>query len=239
MGKPFYQSDLSYIHDRHYGALAEAAVQVIGNLPLEPGNTAVDLGCGSGILLERLAKRGLRGYGVDISVAMIQLANNRVPTAQFETQSLYRYSIPKAHLVTAIGECFNYLSAPDSPNPPLRSIFETIHQALVPKGYFLFDVAEPGLAGRQGYYARMIEKEDYTIFLEVKEKNGFLNREISLFTKEGTKYRRSKESHWLQLYSAQKIKDQLLEIGFKVKHLNHYGDLKLRDKHIAFLAQKM
>lgn len=241
MQKPFYHNDLSHIHDQDHGALAKAAYRVVQELSLQPGNVVVDLGCGSGILLELLDQKGLELYGTDISHAMIQLARKRVPQAQFELQSLYDYSIPKAHLITAIGECFNYLIARDSQRNSLLSVFEKIHHALVPKGYFLFDVAEHGLAGPQGQYARIIEKEDYMLFLEVKEKpeTGLLSRDIWIFKKEGSLYKRSKETHWLQLYAGREVKQQLTQIGFKVQVLDHYGSLKLRDKHIAFLAQKM
>lgn len=241
MQKPFYQNDLSLIHDQDHGALSQAAYLVIQELSLLPGNVVVDLGCGSGILLELLDRKGLELYGADISESMIHLAKKRVSQAQLELQSLYEYSIPKAHLITAIGECFNYLAARDSQRNSLLSVFEKIYHALVPQGYFLFDIAEHGLGGPQGQYARIVDKADYTLFLKVTEQRetGLLSRDIWVFRKEGSRYRRLKETHWLQLYSGQEIEKQLTQIGFKVAVLDHYGSLKLRDKHIAFLAQKM
>ncbi|MBX2871258.1 MAG: methyltransferase domain-containing protein [Saprospiraceae bacterium] len=74
MQKTFYQNDLSLIHDQGHGALSKAAYLVIQELSSQPGNVVVDLGCGSGILLQLLDREGLELYGTDIAEAMIHLA---------------------------------------------------------------------------------------------------------------------------------------------------------------------
>jgi SAM-dependent methyltransferase len=54
--------------------------EVLGTLALEPGARVIDLGCGKGELLRRLASRyEIRGVGVDRSPALLEEARRRAP----------------------------------------------------------------------------------------------------------------------------------------------------------------
>lgn len=48
-------------------------------LPSDACGTALDVGCGTGILLERFAKRGFQAVGLDASLDMLQAARARLP----------------------------------------------------------------------------------------------------------------------------------------------------------------
>lgn len=48
---------------------------------LHPGARVLDVGCGSGALLQRVTERGADAVGVDISEPMVAAARRRVPTA--------------------------------------------------------------------------------------------------------------------------------------------------------------
>jgi ubiquinone/menaquinone biosynthesis C-methylase UbiE len=52
-----------------------------------PG-TAVDIGCGTGPLVEELANRGINAIGVDSSQGVLDAARQRVPGARFELGSV-------------------------------------------------------------------------------------------------------------------------------------------------------
>jgi len=43
-----------------------------------PGGRVLDVGCGGGFLLERLAERGYSGVGIDLSPASVDIANRRL-----------------------------------------------------------------------------------------------------------------------------------------------------------------
>lgn len=47
------------------------------------GDTVVDVGCGGGRAVGELAARGVRAIGVDVDPAMIEIAAQRWPTAEF------------------------------------------------------------------------------------------------------------------------------------------------------------
>src|SRR5262249_27691548 len=142
-----YECDLAYIHDTGFGAFAKGSAP--GLLRLFQQNAinkglVVDLGCGSGIWAKELADAGYQVLGVDISPAMIELACQRVPEAQFHVGSFIHFRVPSCRAVTALGEVFNYLFDPKNSLRTLRRVCKGVFDALTPKGLLAFDVAEPG-----------------------------------------------------------------------------------------------
>ena len=79
---PAYDTDLAFIHDAGFGHVACAAsdelLDMLKRQKINAG-TVVELGCGSGILSDRLAQAGFDVVGYDISPAMVELARKRVP----------------------------------------------------------------------------------------------------------------------------------------------------------------
>jgi SAM-dependent methyltransferase len=64
--------------DTALAAFAEAVLQTSG---IGYGDRVLDIGCGSGVLLEQAAGLGATPVGADISEAMVQAARQRVPEA--------------------------------------------------------------------------------------------------------------------------------------------------------------
>jgi SAM-dependent methyltransferase len=71
-------------HRRLFDAeLARFAEAVIGAVDPGPGRHLLDVGCGTGALLELAVARGATGVGIDIAPAMVAAAAERVPGASF------------------------------------------------------------------------------------------------------------------------------------------------------------
>lgn len=68
------------IFDAELAPFADAVIDAIG--PGE-GDRLLDIGCGTGTLLELATARGASGVGVDISPAMVEAAATLVPSASF------------------------------------------------------------------------------------------------------------------------------------------------------------
>ena len=120
-----YERDLAYIHDKGFGAFARGSAP--GLLKLFQQNRitegrVVDLGCGSGIWAKELANAGYQVIGVDISPAMIELARQRVPNAEFHVGSFVEFRAPACRAITALGEVFNYLFDPRNSLRTLRRV---------------------------------------------------------------------------------------------------------------------
>ncbi|EKV01690.1 methyltransferase family protein [Leptolyngbya sp. PCC 7375] len=238
----YYKEDLTYIHDIGYSeyALRSAAaiLDILTQNNIQNG-LIVDLGCGSGISTLEFIKARYQVLGVDISEAMIASARTRVPSADFRVASLFQIEIPTCKVVTAIGECLNYLFDPDNNEQLLVQLFKRIYQALEPGGVFIFDIAEPGQIDKNDEQ-HFTEGNNWLVLVEKDEnaEKSILTRRIITLRKVDEHYRRDDEVHRLQLYRSTDIAHKLRRIGFKVQTMRSYGRYQLPKAHAAFIAFK-
>ncbi len=236
-----YDDDLAYIHDQGFGGFARGVspglLQYLRQAGIHQG-LIIDLGCGSGIWARELVDAGYDVLGVDISPAMIALARRRVPEAKLVVASFVSVPFPPCRAVTAIGEVFNYLFDPNHSLPTLRAVCQRVYDALAPGGLLIFDVAGPGrCAGRTQAFT---EGADWTCLVEYRqdEENRRLARRIVTFRKINDGYRRREELHCQQLFAEADITSLLEQIGFRVRATHGYGEYRLPENVVAFIAQK-
>jgi SAM-dependent methyltransferase len=84
-------------------AFASFTAAVLGAADLGAGQRVLDVGCGSGTLLDAAVAAGADAVGVDISSAMVEAARRRVPTATVVTADAQTVDL----LVTAPGAPFD------------------------------------------------------------------------------------------------------------------------------------
>jgi SAM-dependent methyltransferase len=239
-----YRDDLAYIHDVGYGGIARAAgpvlVDVLRNRGLDRG-LVIDLGCGSGILSCAVADAGYEVLGIDISPAMIALAQNRVPEGSFRVGSLLATELPACVAVAAVGEPLNYLFDRDNSAVVLRKLLRRIHRALEPGGLFLGDVAGPGRGLGKGPRRIFAEGDDWAVLVtsEEDQRTQMLTRRIISFRRVGELYRRDEEFHEQRLIPPSHLTDSLRTTGFRVRTLRGYGALPFPPGLTGFLARKV
>ncbi|MEB3182416.1 MAG: methyltransferase domain-containing protein [Nostocaceae cyanobacterium] len=237
-----YQEDLAYIHDVGYGAFARESapglLEILHQQGIEKG-LVIDLGCGSGIWAKALTDAGYDVLGIDISEAMIDLARKKAPLAKFQTASFLRVELPQCDAVTSLGECLNY-QFDEHGLVEIKELFARIYEVLRPGGLFIFDVAEPGYVSGANPQKSYSEDEDWAILLEKQEdrKTNKLTRKMTIFRQVGSIYRRSEEIHCVQLYKGAEIAQELREVGFRVRIIRGYGELKFRKAHVGLMAIK-
>ncbi|MDA0833809.1 MAG: class I SAM-dependent methyltransferase [Planctomycetota bacterium] len=241
MTEAAYGTDLAYIHDSGYSAFANGAapglLEIIQQAGFDTG-LVVDLGCGSGIWAKYLVEHGYHVCGVDISPAMIAIAGERVPFGRFHAASLTDFEIPECRAVTALGEVLCYLfDAPES-RQSLSTVFHRVYRALEPGGVFIFDIAEVGLNRETPPTFR--EGDDWACLVrfEYDDEQQRLSRHIVTFRRQNELYRRSQETHTLQLYEAEAIVAILRDIGFCVQVVRHYGEYPLLPQRAGMIARK-
>jgi len=238
-----YGNDLAYIHDAGFGQFARSAAPVLVDALKSGGiehGLVVDLGCGSGILSQVVSDAGYEVLGIDISEAMIELARGRVLHGQFRTESLLTAHIPPCVAVTAVGECLNYRFDERHSPSKLTALFRRIHQALLPGGLFLGDVAVPGRVPGQGPHKSFWEGQDWVVLVTAQENRNRkqLTREITSFRRVGDLYRRDHEIHHQRLLSRLELAQKLRKAGFRLRSLSGYGSLRFGRGHTGFLARK-
>ncbi|MBR6206082.1 MAG: class I SAM-dependent methyltransferase [Oscillospiraceae bacterium] len=105
-----------------------------------PVGTAVDLGCGTGVLCRALADTGIRVTGVDLSPSMIdraRAAGGSVPYVVGDMVS-FRPEEP-CDLVTCTGDALNHLPSFSQ----IRQLFSNVFDYLKPGGWLVFDLLDP------------------------------------------------------------------------------------------------
>ena len=238
-----YREDLSWIHDLGFGDLARNAAELLlrefAGAGIDSGRV-VDLGCGSGIFAEALSNAGFDVLGIDLSPAMIELARQRVPDAEFRCEPLLAAELPPSVAVAAIGEVFNYRFDESSSRPARQGLYGRIHGALQPGGIFLFDVAGPGRVPGDGHLHTCVDGGAWALLMRAEEDRTArrLTRCITSFRQAGELYRRDDECHELDLLPPDEVLDDLIGAGFATERLSaYYGDDLPAGLH-GFLARR-
>ena len=110
-----------------------------------PGNTVLDLACGTGSLTMELARRGYEMIGVDLSPEMLAEAAEKNRGAAPSEPIFLCQSMDKLDLYGTIDACVccldsvNYVTDPKK----LEKAFGRVHLFLMPGGLFLFDINTP------------------------------------------------------------------------------------------------
>ena len=237
-----YRKDLAFIHDAGFGGVAEAAGEYLTRELRSSGlneGLVVDLGCGSGILAQRLSESGFDVLGIDISEEMIALARKRAPNCKFSVGSFLTQPLPQCIAVTAISECFNYLFDGANGSRTLPRLFKRVFSALRSGGFFVFDLIGPGCVSRGGYRT-WTEGRGWAVMVAVNEdsKRAELTREITTFRRVGDSYRRDHEVHKVRLLNRGQVATWLRAAGFRVRTLSGYGEMDFRHGQFGFVARK-
>ena len=140
---PVYDQTMGALSVRRYAKFIDRVLAELGKRPLE----ILDLACGAGHLAAHLVKNGHSVTGVDHSEAMLALARENAPSAQFE---LFDMSAPHAlgrkfDVIVCLFDSINHLTELQI----VTRLFEHLRKTLVPRGMLLFDVnTEVGFASR-------------------------------------------------------------------------------------------
>jgi SAM-dependent methyltransferase len=238
----WYNEDLAYIHDvgfRDYALRSTPGIlEMLSDRQIQTG-LVLELGCGSGLSAEVLYQAGYQVLGIDISEAMISIAQTRVPTAEFRLASLFTAEIPSCNAVISIGECLNYAFDTNS-DAALESLFRRIYHALSPGGVFIFDAVVPGQVAPGEVVKSFTEGHDWIVLVEKQEDpiQQMLTRRIITLRQVEYFYRRTDEVHRQRLFNVETLAETLRQIGFQVETKCGYGKFRLPSARVAFIADK-
>jgi SAM-dependent methyltransferase len=82
--------------------------EALERVDLRPGERVLDVGCGAGTCLELVAHRGAEAYGIDASEELIELARDRIPSADLRVGEMedLPYGRDSFDLVTGFNSFF-------------------------------------------------------------------------------------------------------------------------------------
>lgn len=132
----------AYAYDKALGERFFRAVQKLLDETLErfptPKRTHLDLACGTGLVLDAFRARGWRSTGIDASIAMLQVAHQRLPrVAAGDLRALPLRK--KFARITCLYDSLNHmLDAND-----LAAAFQSVRGVMAEDSLFLFDMNHP------------------------------------------------------------------------------------------------
>jgi len=239
-----YQEDLSYIHEKGFTSfvreISPSILEKMRHYNINNG-TVIDIGCGGGFWINRLIENGYSAIGVDISPSMIEIAKKNAPLGTFFIESFVDYKFPPCRVVTALSECFNYLTGDEKDClETLRTFFERVYASLEPGGLFIFDVSEPGRGNGKIPTQMHRHGDDWTVSVDIKEfpDTRSLTRSIVMYRKVNNFYRRSEEIHTVRLYKRKDMLDILRRAGFQVSVVKKYDGYAFKKGHVGYIARK-
>ena len=233
-------------YDVDYSAWASYIEKHFRKNPL-PGNTVLDLACGTGSLTRELALRGYEMIGADQSPDMLaQAAEKNRGISPVEPIFLCQ-PMEKLDLYGTIDACVccldsvNYVTDPKK----LQRTFQRVHLFLMPGGLFLFDINSPEkLEGLDGQVFLDETEDAYCVWrAEFSKRSRICSYFMDIFRLDGStgQWDRGEELHRERAYSIPELTAMLEKAGFR--DVRTYGELKMRppgtgEQRIFFAARK-
>jgi SAM-dependent methyltransferase len=141
--EPYYRHDLALVHDRGFAFHADACAPGILDLLTRVrgrDGLVLEIGCGTGLLTERLIDAGHRVLATDASPAMLDVARERVGDGAVDVRRLTLPDdpLPQADAVVAIGHPLSYLPDVEAVERALAAMARVLR----PGGVLAFDICD-------------------------------------------------------------------------------------------------
>lgn len=233
-------------YDVHYSAWADYMEKHFQRRGL-PGNTILDLACGTGSLTRELADRGYEMIGVDLSPEMLAEAAEKNRDVEGIQPIFLCQPMEKLDLYGTIDACVccldsvNYVTDPKK----LRKAFERVHLFLMPGGLFLFDInTVEKLEGLDGQVFLDETEDTYCVWrAEYSKRSKICSYFMDIFRldEETGQWERGEELHEERAYTVEELTQFLEQAGFR--DIKVYGNLKMRspipgEDRVFFVARK-
>ncbi len=233
-------------YDVDYAAWADYIEKHCSKQPL-PGNTVLDLACGTGSLTRELALRGYEMIGVDQSPEMLAEAAEKNRGVSPVEPIFLCQSMEKLDLYGTIDACVccldsvNYVTDPSK----LLRAFQRVHLFLMPGGLFLFDINSPEkLEGLDGQVFLDETEDTYCVWRsEFSRRSRICSYFMDIFRLDPATglWDRGEELHRERAYTPEMLTAMLETAGFQ--HIRRWGELKMRspkpgEQRIFFTARK-
>lgn len=218
-------SDFSNVYDLFmdnvpYDEWADGIEEVLKENGIDDG-LILDLGCGTGVLTEMMAKKGYDMIGVDSSEDMLIKAIEKKPDdldilyLNQDVSDFELYGTVRAVISTC--DTLNYVTEDDE----LLSAFKLVNNYLEPDGIFVFDMNAP---------EKYEEVLSDNVFAENREDASFIWENtfdaeskineyaltLYILDEESGLFERTEEYHYQRAYSKDEIETLLKEAGLEI-----------------------
>jgi SAM-dependent methyltransferase len=165
-----------------------------------------------------MAGKGIKAFAVDLSPTMCKLARSKARKAKAPVQVLQadmrEFKLPeKVDIVICEYDAVNHLPAKSD----LGHVARAVNRALVPGGYFYFDVSTKIIYEKRWQVPYLREQRDVLMVThggyDAQTEKGWLVADF--FIRDGRRWRRSKDRLDQVCWSDAEIREALQEAGFE------------------------
>ncbi|OUQ58888.1 SAM-dependent methyltransferase [Tyzzerella sp. An114] len=181
----------------------------------------LDLGCGTGNVTERLAKKGYDMIGIDLSEDMLAKARDKAYEENLDIlylcQDMREFELyGTVNCILSLFDSLNYITDEDD----LLKVFKLVNNYLHPKGLFIFDMNTEYKFKNiyaDNTYAETTENAAYIWenFYDEEEKINEYYMNFFIEDEETGTYERFEECHYEKAYSIDIIKNLIEESGMQ------------------------
>ncbi|MEI7792881.1 MAG: class I SAM-dependent methyltransferase [Candidatus Berkelbacteria bacterium] len=191
---------------------------------VKPKSHVLDLGCGNGRLYELFQNDGVSYTGVDVSENLINIAQERYPSAAFQVSDPLKTTFSDS----SFDVVFNLAVFHHIPSTQLRVAYlKEIRRILKPKGKLVFTVWN--LWARKGMFWTVLK---YGFFYPKLDLNDIF---LPFRTKDG----KSLADRYIHCFRADELEELFMEAGFKVlKTEKQRRGRKAENENILIIAEK-
>ena len=177
--------------------------------------TALDLGCGTGVLCRVLARHGIDTVGVDLSEGMIGIARESAPSLRFETGDMVTWRSEESFdLITCTGDALNHIFDPGD----VRRVFDNAFAMLSPGGRFVFDLLGEGEVPDGEPFTLDYSDRVRAVFRTAREPDGVVRLSVSVYENGSLSF---EENIIEKLHPSDLVRFMLREAGFEVHRFAH------------------
>ena len=183
-------------------------------------NLIAELGCGTGNMTERLAKKGFEMIGIDLSESMLAKAIEKAIESELDilylNQDMAEFELyGTVDAIISICDSINYITE----KAELLKVFKLVNNYLEPNGLFVFDINTiykfENVLGCNSF-CQTTENSAYTWENYYDEEERINEYYLNFFVKNGGgTYDRTQEEHYERAYSLEEIKGFIEKSGMR------------------------
>jgi trans-aconitate methyltransferase len=125
------------LYDQKHSFVSEYGKSLIPLLEPQPGESILDIGCGTGHLTKAIAETGTHVIGIDSSASMIETARTTYPDLEFQVADARNFTFPTPFDAVFSNAALHWI-------PEAEEVVRSIAIALKPGGRFVVEFGGKG-----------------------------------------------------------------------------------------------
>jgi trans-aconitate methyltransferase len=148
------------LYDDKHGFVSQFGANVLELLDVKPGESVLDIGCGTGDLTKHIQESGAEVMGTDYSPEMIAQARFKYPEINFEVANAADFKVEYPYDAVFSNAALHWIHNSGG-------VIKSVYEALKPGGRFVAEMGGKGNVGKlRSAIKQVLQKHGYTMQAE-------------------------------------------------------------------------